>query len=635
MGAGAFPALGPDASPFSGAGGKEPSACSGFASRWAGCFPSFKRRRPAGRGGSFPALGPDASPFSGPGTKEPNARTRFASRRARGVLSRRPAPTPRPFSGPEKRGGRTPARALPPDGRARGFPSFKRRRPAGCGGSFPPPCPNAPPFSGAGGKEPSACSGFASRWAGESFPPFKRRRPAGRGGAFPALGPNAPPFSGSRGEGAKRLHGLCLPMGGREAFRLSKGVAPPGAEVLSRRPAPTPRPFRGAGGKKPSACSGFASRGAGETLSVFQKASPRWAWGVPFPPRPDASPFSGPGTKGPRTCPGFASRGAGERLSIFQKASPRQVWGAFPILGPDALPFSWLGNEGAERLHGLCLPMGGREAFRLSKGVAPLGAEVLSRRPAPTPRPFSGPEKRRDRTPARVLLPAGRGAFRLSKGVAPLDAGGPFPPGPDALPFSGPGTKGPRARTSFASRRARGVLSLPGPTALPFFWLGNEGAERLPWLCLPMGGQEAFHLSKGVASSGMGAFPALGPDASPFSGAGGKEPSACTGFASRWAGERLSTFQKASPRWARRSFPARPRRLALFGGRERRNRTPARDFPARPRRPALYGSRGKKEPNVCPGRASSAGNGASRWAGRVHSTFQAVSSRRAQRMNFR
>ena len=134
-----------------------------------------------------------------------------------------------------------------------------------------------------------------------------------------------------------------------------------------------------------------------------------------------------------------------------------------------------------------------------------------------------------------------------------------------------------------------GAFPIPGPNATPFSGSRGEKAKRLLWLCLPMGGREAFHLSKGVAPLGVGgSFPALGPDALPFS----------------WLGNE---------------------------GAER----PPATFPPRPRRPALYGSRGKKEPNVCPGRASSAGSRGSRWAGRVHSTFQAVSSRRAQRMNFR
>lgn len=185
---------------------------------------------------------------------------------------------------------------------------------------------------------------------------------------------------------------------------------------------------------------------------------------------------------------------------------------------PRRLALFGTGNEGAERPHEIRFPPGAGGPFpprshRLALFLA---------------------GKRGGRTPALALLPEGRArGFPSFKRRRPAGRGGSFPA---ALP---------QRLALFRGRR-------------------NEGTERLHELCLPMGGREAFHLSKGVAPLDAG-----GP------------------------------------------------------------------FPPRPRRPALYGSRGKKEPNVCPGRASSAGNGGSRRAGRVHSTFQAVSSRRAQRMNFR
>ncbi len=253
-------------------------------------------------------------------------------------------------------------------------------------------------------------------------------------GAFPIPGPNATPFSGSRGEKAKRLLWLCLPMGGREAFHLSKGVAPLDA-------------------------------------------------GGPFPPPcPNAPPFSGPGTKVPRTCPGFASRWAGKRLSTFQKASPRWARRSFSAPARRLALFGSRGNEGTECLHGFCLPMGGRNAFRLSKGVAPLGV------------------------------------------------GGSFPAlGPDASPFSGPGTKGPRTCPGFASRwagetlsvfqkasprRARGGLSRPAPTPRPFRGPGTKEPNARPRLSRPR------------------------PDAPPFTGPGGRRSrtSARAGLRPRGAG---------------------------------------------------------------------------------------------------
>ena len=291
----------------------------------------------------------------------------------------------------------------------------------------------------------------------------------------------------------------------------------------------------------------------------------------------------------------------------------------------------------------------------------------------------------------------GREAFHLSKGVASSGMGA-FPAlGPNAPPFSGAGeTKGPNACTGFASRWAGETLSVfqkasprwawgvpfppSAPTPCPFRGWETRGPNACPGFASRWAGERLSTFQKASPRRARRAFPIPGPNASPFSGAGGKEPSACPGFASRWAG-RFPSFKRRRPAGRGGSFPARPRRLALFvagnegteflhgfcfppggvlsisqktsprqvwgpfpllaqrpalfgTGNEGAERPPA-TFPPRPRRPALYGSRGKKEPNVWPGRASSAGSRGSRRAGRVHSTFQAVSSRRAQRMNFR
>ena len=321
-----------------------------------------------------------------------------------------------------KRGGRTPARALPPDGRG--------------GLSHPRPQRLALFLAGKrGGRTPALAllpDGRARR-----FPSFKRRRLVRYGG-------------------------------------------------LSR-PGPTPRPFRDR-----------ERRGHAPALALLPDG--RGGLSHPRPQRPAL--FGEPGGRSQAPARALPPDGRAKRFPSFKRR--RLVrYGAFPAPGPTALPFFWLGNEGAERLLWLCFPMGGQEAFHLSKGVAPLGV------------------------------------------------GGPFPPRPDALPFSGPGTKGPNARTRFASRRARGGLSLPGPTALPFFWLGNEGAERLPWLCFPRGGRNAFRLSKGVASLGVGgSFPAPARRLALF-GTGNEGAERLHGLCFPRGGRELSIFQKVSPRWTR------------------------------------------------------------------------------------
>lgn len=183
--------------------------------------------------------------------------------------------------------------------------------------------------------------------------------------------------------------------------------------------------------------------------------------------------------------------------------------------------------------------------------------------------------KRREPTPARALPPAGRARRFLPR------------PRPAQTPHL------------FTARERRGQAPACA-IASPFSGPGG-GRSRTPARALPPVGRARRFLPR----------PCPAPAPRPFRGPGGRSQAPARALPPDGRAKRFPSFKR--------------RRPAGRGG----------AFPARPQRPALYGSRGKKEPNVWPGRASSAGSRGSRRAGRVHSTFQAVSSRRAQRMNFR